>query len=251
MIRFEELRAGYDGTERLHALDYAVREGCLTALIGPNGCGKSTLLKCAAGILNPTGGRITLNNEPYSQFSRREMACRVSYMPQARPAPTIPVKQLVSHGRYPYLKWGHDLTEQDRKIVQDAMERTDTAKYARRLVTTLSGGERQRVYLAMMLAQQTPVMLLDEPTTYLDLGGQYQMMKLLKALRDEGRTILLVLHDLALALETADRVVLMQDGHLVESGTPDQVYASGKLQEVFEINVERTEKGRYLFSEKD
>lgn len=248
MIRFEDLRAGYDGEERLHGIRCPIPEGRLTALIGPNGCGKSTLLKCAAGILRPWGGRILLGERPYDGFGRKEMACQVSYMPQSRPAPSIPVKQLVSHGRYPHLKWGHSLTAEDRKIVREAMERTETDLYADRLVTQLSGGERQRVYLAMMLAQQTPVMLLDEPTTYLDLGAQFQMMALMRALRDEGRTVILVLHDLALALETADWVLLMQGGRLVESGTSEEVFASGQLQTVFGIDVERTDAGKYLFS---
>lgn len=248
MIRFDDLRAGYDGEERLHGVSCRIPEGRLTALIGPNGCGKSTLIKCAAGILTPQGGRILLGERPYGGFGRKEMACQVSYMPQARPAPSIPVRQLVSHGRYPHLKWGHSLTAEDRGIVREAMERTDTARYADRLVTQLSGGERQRVYLAMMLAQQTPVMLLDEPTTYLDLGGQFQMMALMRSLRDEGRTVILVLHDLALALESADEVLLMQDGRLIESGTPEGVFASGHLESVFGIQVERTDKGKYLFS---
>ncbi len=126
--------------------------------------------------------------------------------------------------------------------------RTDTLKFARRTLVQLSGGERQRAYLAMMLAQQTPVMLLDEPTTYLDLNGQFAMMDLLTHLRDSGRTIAIVLHDLALALEYCDCAALMQDGRLVQFGTPEDIFNSGALAEVFQIHVERTPGDRYLFS---
>lgn len=251
MIRFDGLRAGYDGVERLHGLSCALPGGRLVALIGPNGCGKSTLMKCAAGILKPSAGEIWVDNRPARELSRREMALAVSYMPQSRPAPSIPVRQLVAHGRYPHLKWGHSLTGADREIVRAAMERTDTARYGDRPVSQLSGGERQRAYLAMMLAQETPVMLLDEPTTYLDLSSQFQLMELLAGLSGEGRAVVLVLHDLALALEYADEILLMRDGELIQSGTPEEIYRSGRLDEVFAIRVERTSGGKYVFSRKE
>lgn len=250
MIRFENLRAGYDRVERLHGLSSAAPMGRLTALIGPNGCGKSTLLKCAAGLLKPDGGEILLNGQPYARMPRKELARQVAYMPQARLTPELPVEQLVAHGRYPHLKWGRRLSPDDRDIIRQAMERTDTLKYAGRSVAALSGGERQRVYLAMMLAQQTPVMLLDEPTTYLDPGAQFQLMDMLRALSGENRAVIVVLHDLALALEYADEVLLMQDGRLVRSGAPEAVYQSGDIARVFDIDVARTPEGKYVFSGK-
>ena len=181
---------------------------------------------------------------------RKELARQVAYMPQARLTPELPVEQLVAHGRYPHLKWGRRLSPDDRDIIRQAMERTDTLKYAGRSVAALSGGERQRVYLAMMLAQQTPVMLLDEPTTYLDPGAQFQLMDMLRALSGENRAVIVVLHDLALALEYADEVLLMQDGRLVRSGAPEAVYQSGDIARVFDIDVSRTPEGKYVFSGK-
>lgn len=248
MIRFDGLCAGYDGTQRLHDISCSVPEGKLVAVIGPNGCGKSTLMKCAAGILKPFCGRILLGDTPLSEFSPRGLARKISYMPQSRLIPGMPVRQLAAHGRYPHLKWGRSMTDADREIVRSAMVRTGVESHADRSVARLSGGERQRAYLAMMLAQQTPLMLLDEPAAYLDLSGQFQLMELLRELRDEGHTVVLVLHDLALALEYADTLLLMQSGRLLQTGTPGEIYASGRLQDVFDVEVERTPKGKYVFS---
>lgn len=250
MIRFDGLRAGYDGEERLHGVTCAIGKGRLTALIGPNGCGKSTLLKCAAGILKPAGGEVLLDGRPLSAMTPREVARQVAYMPQSRLAPSMPVGQLAAHGRYPHLRWGHSLTGADREIVRRSLSRAGAESLAGRMVDQLSGGERQRAYLAMMLAQETPAMLLDEPTTYLDPSGQFALMDLLRALRGEGRAVVVVLHDLALALEYADDILLMQGGALIRCGTPDEIYASGALEAVFDVRVERTSGGKYVFSRK-
>jgi len=248
MIRFDGLCAGYDGTQRLHDVCCTVPEGKLTALIGPNGCGKSTLMKCAAGLLKPMKGRALLGGVPLGEYSRRELARKISYMPQSQPVPDVPVRQLAAHGRYPHLKWGRSMTDADREIVRSAMARAGVEAHADRSVARLSGGERQRACLAMMLAQQTPLMLLDEPAAHLDLGSQFRLMDLLCELRSEGRTVVLVLHDLALALEYADTLLLMQSGRLIQAGTPDEICASGWLQEIFDVEVERTGKGKYVFS---
>ena len=248
MLQFENLRAGYDRVERLHGVSATLSAGRLTAVIGPNGCGKSTLMKCAAGILQPDAGAVRIDGQPLNGLSSRERAQLVSYMPQSRLTPDISVRQLVAHGRYPHLKWGQSLNKADREIILDAMRRVELDGYANRSVSRLSGGERQRAYLAMMLAQQTPVMLLDEPTTYLDLSSQFRLMALLKSLCWEGRCAAVVLHDLALAMEYADDVLLMHGGELAAAGTPDAVYRSGRLQSVFGVEVDRLPDGRFLFS---
>lgn len=247
MIRFDGLRAGYDGVERLHGVSCDLPKGQLTALIGPNGCGKSTLLKCAAGIVKPFGGLVSLSSRPYSEFDRRELARSVAYMPQSRTAPEMTVAQLAAHGRYPHQKWGRSLTAADREIIENSLIRAGVDGLADRVAASLSGGERQRAYLAMMLAQQTEVLLLDEPTTYLDLGGQFALMDMLLELRSEGKTVVTVLHDLALALECADHVLLMCDGRLVQTGAPEEIFASGSLGEVFGVEVDRIGE-RYVFS---
>ena len=250
MLRFENLCAGYDCGERLHSLTASVCSGRLTAVIGPNGCGKSTLMKCLAGILRPSDGEVLLNGRPLHDFSEKERARLISYLPQSRTIPEITVRQLVAHGRYPHMRWGQNPYASDRAIIESAIARTELLPLADRSVRLLSGGERQRAYLAMMLAQQTPMMMLDEPTTYLDLSAQFSLMALLRDLCREGYGAAVVLHDLALALEYADDVLLMQDGRLIAQGAPEEVYRSGALEAVFGIDAVRLENGKYLFSRK-
>lgn len=247
MLSFEHLRAGYGGIEKLHDLSFELPEGKLTAIIGPNGCGKSTLLKCAAKLMEPMGGRILLDGKPLADYDERERARRVSYMPQSRLVPDTSVRHLVSHGRYPHLGWGRGLGREDREIIDEALRRTGLASYAQRGVRELSGGERQRTYLAMMLAQQARHMLLDEPTTYLDLSSQFELMRLIRELCAEGRGVAVVMHDLALALECADEILLLRDGALVSRGSPEAVYKSGAIEDVFRVRVRRAEDGKYLF----
>ena len=247
MLEFRELRAAYDGVETLHGVSAHLAPGKLTAIIGPNGCGKSTLMKCAVGLMKPSGGEILLNGQPLSVIPEKERARHLSYMPQSRIAPDISVRHLVTHGRYPHLKWGQSLRREDREIVQAAIERVKLGALVNRPVSRLSGGERQRAYLAMMLAQQTAVMLLDEPTAYLDLSSQFALMELLRALCREGRSVILVLHELSLALEYTDSLLLMERGRLVAAGSPEEVYRTGQIQRVFSIDMRRTSDNKYLF----
>ncbi len=247
MLEFRELRAAYDGVETLHGVSAHLAPGKLTAIIGPNGCGKSTLMKCSVGLMKPSGGEILLNGQPLSVIPEKERARHLSYMPQSRIAPDISVRHLVTHGRYPHLKWGQSLRREDREIVQAAIERVKLGALVNRPVSRLSGGERQRAYLAMMLAQQTAVMLLDEPTAYLDLSSQFALMELLRALCREGRSVILVLHELSLALEYTDSLLLMERGRLVAAGSPEEVYRTGQIQRVFSIDVRRTSDNKYLF----
>lgn len=248
MLQFENLSAGYDRRERLHGITAAIRSGRLTAVIGPNGCGKTTLLKCAAGVLKPFSGSIQFDRRILSSFSEKERARFISYMPQSRLTPDLSVRHLVEHGRYPHLKWGQSISAADENIISNALHRTEMESLADRSVAQLSGGERQRAYLAMMLAQQTPLMLLDEPTTYLDLSAQFSLMTLLHTLCRDGQSAVIVLHDLGLALEFADDIILLQSGKLIACGSPAEVFASGALQSVFGITVDRTTDGRYLFA---
>lgn len=249
MIRIDGLRAGYDRHEKLHGLTTDIPAGRLTALVGPNGCGKTTLLRCIAGLMRPVSGEIWLDDARLSAFSDRERARRIAYMPQNRSVPEITVRQLAAHGRYPHLRWGGSLSEKDEEIIRLAMDRTGTAQHADRPLTELSGGERQNAYLAMMLAQQADIMLLDEPTTYLDLNAQFRLMRLLRGLSGEGKTVAAVLHDLPLAMEYADHVLLMQEGKVVASGTPEQVCDSGALDSVFGVETLRTADGGVRFIE--
>lgn len=247
MLEFKNLHAGYNGEAKLHGLNVKLEPGRLIAVIGPNGCGKSTLLKCAAGLLKPMQGEILLDGANLSRIPERERARRISYMPQSRLAPEISVRALALHGRYPHLKWGRSPGKREWEIVDAEIARVELSAYAQRSVLSLSGGERQRAYLAMMLAQQTRIMLLDEPTAYLDLSSQFALMELLSGLKSENRCVVAVLHDLALALEYADEIWLMQDGRLIASGSPEEIYASEKMQSAFEIEICRTANGKYVF----
>jgi len=240
MIRFEHLCAGYDGVEMLHDIGLCVPEDKFTALIGPNGCGKSTLIKAAAGILKPLSGTITLNGADIYTMPPKALAKVLSYMPQSRPVPEMTVGQLVAHGRYPHLKWGRSLQAEDKRIIRSAMEMTDTLPFASKRLDRLSGGERQRAYLAMMLAQQAPVMLLDEPATYLDLKAQFDMLALIRRLAAGGSTVLAVMHDITHALEYADHILLMDSGRITFSGAPDRLLVSGMLESAFGIRIERS-----------
>ena len=239
LMTLEALRSGYAGEEKLHGVTAAFRAGQLTVVIGPNGSGKSTLLKCMAGQLPVTEGRIGLEGRPIDTFGRLERARMISYMPQSRLIPETSVGQLVMHGRYPHLKWGQRPGAEDRRVVREALERVGLSARASRPAHQLSGGERQRAYVAMMLAQQARGMLLDEPTVYLDPSGQFELMNLLRELSASGACVVAVLHDLSLAMRYADRILLMNQGQLVQQGTPAEVYASKQLERCFGIRIRR------------
>ena len=246
MLETRNLRARYGKTDVLHSISAAFEPGKLSAVTGPNGCGKSTLLKCIAGLIRLSGGEILLNGKPLPAIPDQERAKFISYMPQSRAVPEISVQQLAEHGRYPHLSWGQSLGTADREIVNLAIERAGLSRLRHKSIPQLSGGERQRAYIAMMLAQQTPILVLDEPGTYLDIAARFELMALLQELRNEGRCIVVVLHELSLALENCDRILLMQDGRLLQDGSPEAVYGSGKLEEVFGVNVRQNEVGKYI-----
>lgn len=247
MLEFKDLRAGYEGIEKLHGLTTSFKAGQLTAIIGPNGCGKSTMIKCAAGLMNPYGGNILLEGNDIRRLSEKERAKRIAYMPQSRIAPDISVARLVAHGRYPHMKWGQSLGRKDNDLINDAIRRVNLSEKVHCLVSNLSGGERQKAYLAMMLVQQTSIMLLDEPTSHLDISSQFELMELLKSLSNEGRCVAVVLHDLALALEYADSILLINEGRIAAEDTPESIYQSKEIHRVFNVRIDRTNDEKYVF----
>jgi iron complex transport system ATP-binding protein len=236
-IRVEGVHFGYPARAVLRGVDLTVRPGELTALIGLNGCGKSTLLRLAAGLLRPDRGRVLLGGDDLDRLSRRATARRVALLHQSAPAvPGMTVRHLVRQGRYAARGPLGMLREGDDPVVDRALRDVGVERWADRDVDALSGGERQRVRLAMALAQDTRVLLLDEPTTYLDLHHQLDVLQTVVRLREEhGLTVVMVLHDLAHAARFAERIVALRDGRVVADGPPGEVVTPGLLADVLKV----------------
>lgn len=233
----EGLCVGYGDETIVRDVDLAIKPGTITALVGPNGCGKSTLLKAFARVLPPKSGRVTLNGAPIGSYPTRDVARKLALLPQGPVAPEgLTVTELVAQGRFPHQTLLRQWSPGDRAAVERAMALTDLEAFADRPVHSLSGGQRQRCWLAMVLAQDTSFLLLDEPTTFLDLKVQVDLMSLLaRIVAEEGRTMLLVLHELNLAAAFADHVVMMREGRIVAEGTGMDVIRPEELQQVFEL----------------
>ncbi|MBE7718129.1 MAG: ABC transporter ATP-binding protein [Lacrimispora celerecrescens] len=230
----------YEGKEVVHQLDAGVREGKITALIGANGSGKSTLLKGFARLLKPSAGEVLLFNEPLAAYDTKEIARHLSLLPQNPQAPIgINVFELVCFGRYPYLKrYKNDLTKDDYIKVEEAMKLTGTWEFRYRDINALSGGQRQRAWIALTLAQDSKILLLDEPTTFLDLTHQLEILKLLKKLNQEfKKTIVLVIHDLNQAARFADDLICLKSGEILYRGEVRDVFTSEMLRDVFQIDA--------------
>ena len=238
MLEIRNLSAGYPGNPVLKSISLSLAAGSVTVIAGPNGCGKSTLLKALTGIL-PATGSAALDGQELLTLSSRELAKKVAFLPQNRPVPEITVKNLVLHGRFPYLSYPRRYRQEDIAIAQAAMEKMGVADLADRSLTTLSGGQRQKVYIAMALAQDTPVVLLDEPNTFLDIAHQLQLMEQAEALAAEGKTVVLVLHDLSMAMDCADSLAVFSEGTCLFQGSPEEAYLSGCLEQAFGIRVRR------------
>jgi len=252
MIELRNITAGYGGTPVLQDVCLELRPGKVTVLIGPNGCGKSTLLRVAARQLTPERGGVWLDGDGVSGLSTKEFARHVALLPQGRSVPEISVGALVLHGRFPYLGYPRRYRPEDRQAARKAMEQTGVLELEHTMVSQLSGGQRQKAYLAMAVAQDTPYLLLDEPTTYLDISHQLELVELARKLARQGKGVVMVLHDLNLALTWGDMVAVMEHGRIMRTGTPDAVFESGVLERVFGVRVHQTvlENGQtqYLFS---
>ena len=239
MLEAKNLSAGYPGRAVLAGVSLAARPGRVLALLGPNGCGKSTLLRTMAGLLPPLGGEVLLDGR--RDYSPRQAAQRVAYLPQSRTAPNITVRRLVLHGRFPYLSNPRRYGREDYEAVDRALAAADALDLADRPLPELSGGQRQKAYLAMALAQETEAILMDEPTTFLDIRHQLEVLALVRRLTEEGRGVVLALHDLCLALTAADDVAVLGEGRLLALGSPEEIYRSGVLARVMGVRLDRSE----------
>ncbi|MGY1785393.1 ABC transporter ATP-binding protein [Geodermatophilus sp. SYSU D00698] len=235
----EGLRLAYDDRVVVDGLDLALTDGSFTAIVGPNGCGKSTLLRALGRLLRPAAGQVLLDGRTIARTPTREVARVLGLLPQTPVAPSgLTVADLVARGRHPHQSWLRQWSTEDEAVVAEALTWTDMGDLADRPVDELSGGQRQRAWISMALAQGTDLILLDEPTTYLDLSHQIDVLELVARLHAErGRTVVVVLHDLNLAARYAQRLVAMRDGVLVSSGTPHEVLTEQLLADVFDLEA--------------
>ena len=235
MIQLDDLCFSYGGRTVLHNISAAFSPGKLYAVLGPNGSGKTTLIRLLSRLLLPDSGSLTLDEKSYTCYGRKEFARQLALLPQTRPIPAISVQDLVSHGRFPYLGLSRTPGRADIEAVNRAMAAVNVQAFAGRDLRRLSGGERQRVYLALLLAQDTRYVLLDEPTTYLDASAQFSVMENLKRMSQDGKCVIAVLHDLNLALSFSDEICLLNQGHIAAFGAPEALVEQGVLDRVFSI----------------
>ncbi|GAB2500977.1 ABC transporter ATP-binding protein [Promicromonospora xylanilytica] len=238
-LRADAVTLGYGERTIVRTLSLAVPDRRVTVIVGPNACGKSTLLRGLARLMPPTSGTVLLDGGAISELPTREVARVMGMLPQSPVAPEgITVRDLVSRGRHPHQSWWHQWGRSDTDAVTDALRATGTEEIADRDVDELSGGQRQRAWIAMAVAQRTDLLLLDEPTTYLDMAHQLDVLELVATLnRDHGRTVVMVLHDLNLACRYADHIVAMRDGEIVAQGAPAEVVTTELLREVFSVEA--------------
>jgi iron complex transport system ATP-binding protein len=250
-LRGEDLTLGYDGRTVSEGLDVAIPDGSFTVIVGPNACGKSTLLRALARMLKPKHGRVVLDGEAIGSLPTKEVARRLGLLPQSPIAPdAITVADLVARGRYPHQGLLRQWSRDDARAVSAAMAATNVEDLAQRTVDELSGGQRQRVWLAMALAQETPILLLDEPTTFLDIAHQIEVLDLCAELHEgEGRTLVAVLHDLNHACRYATHLIAMSDGAVLAEGRPADIVDAEMVESVFGLRcrvIEDPETGTPL-----
>ncbi|MCR5754194.1 MAG: ABC transporter ATP-binding protein [Acetatifactor sp.] len=252
MLEFKNVDINVGKTSILKNISVEFETGKITSIIGPNGCGKTTLLQTLNGISKVVSGQILLEGQSFLELSYKERAKRLSFLPQLREnSPSISVKGLVEHGRFPYMGFSRKMSEEDEKAVYDALEFVSLYDYRNQLVSELSGGLQQRVYLAMQLAQNSRYMVMDEPMNYLDFPAQREMYQLMKKLKARGKTIILVLHDLGQTLQISDNIVVMDDRKIMGTGTVKECMQSDIIRKVFKCEISEVDidgSHQYVFT---
>ena len=238
-FRVEGLTSGYEKVTVFEDLHTSIAEGKITTIIGPNGCGKSTLLKTIGRILQQKKGKVFIQDQDMQHISTKEIAKRMAILSQTPIAPAqLKVGELISYGRYPHRKNVNRLSKKDTEVIEWAMKVTNTTEYQHRELEQLSGGQRQRVWLAMALAQETDILLLDEPTTYLDMAHQMEVLEIVKELNDKHQcTVVMVLHDINHAARFSHELIAMRDGRIVKSGTAREILTKEVMRDVFQVDA--------------
>ena len=239
-IAVKQLSVTLGNRHILHDISLSIPMGKITTLIGPNGCGKSTLLRSMIGYISSPSECVTIFDKPLSSYSQNKLARQMAFLPQVPNMPKdMTVEELVYCGRYPYQNWWKNTAKEDREIVDNALSITKTDHLRHQLIPSLSGGERQRVWIAMALAQEPKLLVLDEPTTYLDINHQLEIMELLKRLnKEQGLTVLMVLHDLTQAVQYTDYMAAIKAGHLIAAGDTKDITSDTLFKEVFSVDVQ-------------
>ncbi|MBQ7158458.1 MAG: ABC transporter ATP-binding protein [Treponema sp.] len=241
MIKIEGLSVSYTKKSApvLHDVTCSVPEKKITVLVGPNGSGKSTLLRTICGLLRAQTGTITLDGKNLSAYKSHERAQKIAFLSQSRRIPEVTVRQLVLRGRFPYTHFPRQYSQNDYAIVEEALRALDMTALADCKLHELSGGQQQKAWLAMALAQQTPLLVLDEPLTFLDIRQQLELLRLLKTLCAQGKTILLVIHDLQTALTFADKLIVLSGGRVIAEGEPALIAEQGTIDRAFAIHTKK------------
>lgn len=245
MIELQHITAGYGKAPVLRDLSLTLPDRAVTTILGTNGCGKSTLLKTIVRLLPLTSGSITVDARPHTAYAPDGLAKKIAYLPQTNTPPSMTVSQMVLHGRFAYLSFPRVYRDEDRAAAATAMQTLGIANLADRPLRELSGGMRQKAYLAMALAQGSPTILLDEPTTYLDAAQSLRLADTIRTLADTGHAMVLVLHDLPLAMKLSDTVAVLHNGQLLAHGTPEEILESGAIETAYSVKIHpiRTEYG--------
>lgn len=237
MLELQNVTAGYKEMIVLNRISIKAEQGSITTILGENGSGKSTLLKTAMGLLPVTEGEVYVQGMPLSEMTRQQSAKLMAYLPQSKNTPDITAGRFVLHGRFPYLTYPRKYSLRDHEIAMTAMEQMGVGSLADVPLAELSGGMRQKVYIAMALAKQAPVILMDEPTTYLDIGQQKRFSEMVRELAHRGKTVVLVLHDIFLALKLSNQIYVLKNGKVKCSGTPEEALKSGVFSELYGVEI--------------
>ncbi len=251
LLSAEEVSARYNENEVLHKVSVSFKGGKITAVIGPNGSGKSTLLKTLIGFVPKAEGIIISEGVSLDKLSASAVARKIAYLPQIKSIPELSVRTMVLHGRFSHLSYPRRYRSEDIKAAEEALKTVGIEDLADKKVASLSGGTVQLVFLAMALAQNSPVILMDEPASFLDIAHQIKLMEMCKALARDGKAVVIVMHDIPMTLKYADEIAVMSEGRIAVTGTPLRVFESGILDKVFGVTVKYTdtESGRIYFCE--